>query len=422
MLCPKFYDPLHGLVKGGEPRIGQVGCARPSHHRINIAPEIICHDKVLVFRPINGVPNLIGHRIIVKYRHPLALPPSLIPVLITNSKGWWTRQSGSPSEKCGRMRENSNWMQRPGAMEAGQVARCPARVQLPRSALILCAVMLQTLRSEAAGDVAVPQQDFAAICEHAAVQAARVSGVPVSVLKAISLTETGRKSNGAFRPWPWTVNMEGKGFWFDSYAQALEFAKAEFARGARSFDVGCFQINYKWHHQAFTSIEQMFDPLANALYAAEFLTSLYQQKGSWDAAAGAYHSLNPKHANPYQARFETLRARFAAEDGLPLPDVSEPELSAAMNGVDPAVRREVIRINTFPLLQGGAEGLMGSLMPPDAAAGKSLLAATAPAQSLFGPLAANETQPEAPATEVEAGQAGPDIEATAETINLGAIY
>jgi Transglycosylase SLT domain len=263
------------------------------------------------------------------------------------------------------------------------------------------------------------EPDFAAICERAAVQAARVTGVPISVLKAISLTETGRKNNGRFRPWPWTVNMEGKGFWFDSHTEALDYATKEFARGARSFDVGCFQINYKWHHQAFSSIDHMFDPLANALYAAEFLTSLYKQKGSWNAAAGAYHSLNPVHAKPYQARFETIRARFAAEDGLPLPDVSASELAAATGGVDPALRQEVIRINTFPLLQGGAQGLMGSLVSPEAASGLSLLAAMSPARSLF---AAPEPPIDPPLPETGA-QDVPQADATDVPFpDLGAIY
>lgn len=270
----------------------------------------------------------------------------------------------------------------------------------------------------AAEEPTPPIPDFAAICDHAAVQAARATGVPISVLKAISLTETGRKTNGRFRPWPWTVNMEGKGFWFDSHDEALAFANQEFARGARSFDVGCFQINYKWHHQAFSSIDHMFEPLANALYAAEFLRSLYQQKGSWGAAAGAYHSLNPVHAKPYQARFETIRARLTAEDGLPLPEVSSAELAAATGGVDPALRNEVIRINTFPLLQGGAQGLMGSLVPRDAAAGLSLLASSGQAQSLFAPPDAE------PATLPEAAAAAdsPADEAALPIPDLGAIY
>lgn len=199
--------------------------------------------------------------------------------------------------------------------------------------------------------------------------------MPISVLKAISLTETGRKRDGAFRPWPWTVNMEGKGIWFETEDEARAFVYDHFKRGAVSFDVGCFQINYKWHHEAFTSIEQMFEPVANALYAAEFLQSLYREKGSWGAAAGAYHSRTAKYADKYQARFESFRVKFQAEDGLPLPDVPDSMLAAATEGVDARVRNEVIRVNTYPLLLAGGAGALGSIVPLTAAAGRSLAAA-----------------------------------------------
>ena len=255
--------------------------------------------------------------------------------------------------------------------------------------------------------------DIPAICETAAVQAAKASGVPISVLKAISMAATGRKHQGSFRPWPWTVNMEGKGMWFDSREEALAYATQNFDRGARSFDVGCFQINYNWHNKAFASIEQMFDPLANALYAAEFLQSLYAEKGSWPAAVGAYHSRNVQYATGYQARFEKIRARFAPEDGQPLPEVSGALLQAATGGVDPQVRSAVIRINTYPLLQPG-EGLLGSLVPQGAAAGISLLASAGPTTGLLGPMT-DSAGADAEVPELTADQAGALAEATGAT-------
>ena len=33
-----------------------------------------------------------------------------------------------------------------------------------------------------------------------------------------------------------------------------------FVDGQPSFDVGCFQLNYKWHGEHFASIDQMFEP------------------------------------------------------------------------------------------------------------------------------------------------------------------
>lgn len=225
-------------------------------------------------------------------------------------------------------------------------------------------------------------QAVSTTCERVAEEAARRSGVPVSVLKAISLTETGRKVDGKFRPWPWTVNMEGAGHWFDTLDEARAYVFKEFKRGARSFDVGCFQINYKWHNQAFSSIDEMFDPLANALYAAKFLSELYAETGSWNGAAGAYHSRTKEFADRYAARFADLRTRYLEQDGAAeiaamgttpgrqgydaIPEI--PDIVLAMNG--PAEVPRAPRVNTYPLLRR-----TGAAAPPlGAAPGASLFA------------------------------------------------
>ncbi|WP_253913323.1 lytic transglycosylase domain-containing protein [Pseudoruegeria sp. HB172150] len=187
------------------------------------------------------------------------------------------------------------------------------------------------------------------LCERAAVITARESGVPLDVLRAIALTETGRQENGTLRPWPWTVNMEGKGEWFDTRAAALAYADTHFQAGARSFDIGCFQINYRWHGHAFVSIDAMFDPLANARYAADFLARLYSETGDWSLAAGAYHSRTPVHAESYRRRFDRLRASLQMVPptvATTPPSVPEPP------------------VNTYPLLLSeAAQGQLGSLVP-----------------------------------------------------------
>ena len=198
-------------------------------------------------------------------------------------------------------------------------------------------------------------------------------GVPLSVLTAISLNETGRKNGGAFRAWPWTVNLEGKGYWFGSREEALDFARKSYERGARSFDTGCFQINYRWHGEHFRSIEEMFDPLANALYAARFLRTLYAEKGSWDGAAGAYHSRTPEFAARYAARFSRFREKLAGAepgDGADIPEI--PDIVLAANGGVPTATDAVARVNAYPLLQSGAGASLGSLVPIDNGAGTGL--------------------------------------------------
>lgn len=234
--------------------------------------------------------------------------------------------------------------------------------------------MARTIRSLAAilallpgGVGALPVADPSTVCEQAAVAAAGRTGVPASVLRAISLTETGRKQGGRLRAWPWTVNMEGEGRWFDSPREALAYVSGEFGRGARSFDIGCFQINYRWHGDAFDSVEEMFDPLANALYAAQFLTDLYAEFGSWSAAAGAFHSRTPEFAERYRARFDQIRADLGEDDdGIP----TIPDIVLAANG---GARDAVPRVNLFPLLQAGDPGRRGSLFPTSAKGSRPLI-------------------------------------------------
>lgn len=157
----------------------------------------------------------------------------------------------------------------------------------------------------------------AALCDQAAQIAARDANVPLDVLRAVSRTETGRSGKNGVAPWPWTVNMEGKGRWFETRDAARAWAFGHFKTGARSFDVGCFQINYKWHHHAFGSLDDMFDPVLNAQYAALFLEQLYGELGSWDAAVGAYHSRTAVYAKRYLARYRRIHADLPDVQSLP---------------------------------------------------------------------------------------------------------
>ncbi|MEM7508243.1 MAG: lytic transglycosylase domain-containing protein [Pseudomonadota bacterium] len=173
------------------------------------------------------------------------------------------------------------------------------------------------------------KREISAICDSSARVAGEARGVPVDVLRALTRTETGRRIGGNLSPWPWTVNMEGAGFWFETREEALDFVMKHHARGARSFDVGCFQINYRWHGEAFESIAAMFDPAANAAYAAKFLSDLHGESGKWSTAAGHYHSRTPELAKKYRGRFATILAGLGpAPDPVPLPPAPAPQLAS----------------------------------------------------------------------------------------------
>ncbi len=213
--------------------------------------------------------------------------------------------------------------------------------------------------------------DPAALCEAAAHRAAQATGVPVAVLLAVALTESGRSRAGRFRPWPWTLNIEGAGMYFDTRAEALARAEQARAAGRVSFDSGCFQINYRWHGEAFESLDAMIDPDRNARYAAEFLGALYQESGDWTVAAGHYHSRTPVHAARYR---EIFTRHYARLDGQPLVPPAALPTTVAVATPGP---------NEFPLLQaGGRPSGPGSLVP--ARPGRGHLFAARPARSLWG--------------------------------------
>lgn len=157
---------------------------------------------------------------------------------------------------------------------------------------------------------AVPDE---VVCLRAALDAARREGFPSEVVLAIGLTEAGRAiEHGPLTVWPWTVNSEGHGRFFPDKGSAIAWVRSERARGARSIDVGCMQVNLRWHPDAFPDLDTAFDPAANTAYAVRYLRTLRERHGSIDAAVGRYHSPTPWRQKAYRERVDKNTAFAAA--------------------------------------------------------------------------------------------------------------
>jgi len=174
--------------------------------------------------------------------------------------------------------------------------------------------LLALLATAPAG--ATPPADPIALCQAAVAQAERDAGTAPRLLAAIARVESGRRDpvTGAFGPWPWAVNAEGRGSFYPDKPAAIAAVRALQAQGVRSIDVGCLQINLRHHPNAFASLEEAFDPLANARYAARFLNELRAAQPDWLRAAGNYHSHTPEFHEPYRAR---VAAAWAVEQAAP---------------------------------------------------------------------------------------------------------
>ncbi|MGF1624605.1 MAG: lytic transglycosylase domain-containing protein [Alphaproteobacteria bacterium] len=129
-------------------------------------------------------------------------------------------------------------------------------------------------------------------------------GLPAGLMAAISTVESGRYDPvlQANLAWPWTINAEGSGSHFDSKADAIAEVSALLDGGMESIDVGCMQVNLRWHPDAFASLDEAFDPATNADYAARLLLRLFAQHGDWPTAIGHYHSPTDWRQADYQAK------------------------------------------------------------------------------------------------------------------------
>ena len=150
------------------------------------------------------------------------------------------------------------------------------------------------------------QIEAARLCTKYFPEQERLKGIPTHLLAAIASVESGRWNEelNMSLPWPWTINVEGKGYYLSSKAEAVSRVKELLKKGVRSIDVGCMQVNLKHHPRAFATLDQAFDPQYNVAYAAKFLRSNYEETNSWTRAAAAYHSRTAKEGKKYLARIE----------------------------------------------------------------------------------------------------------------------
>ena len=171
------------------------------------------------------------------------------------------------------------------------------------------------------------------VCLAEARRAEDQHGIPRGLLQSITRVEAGRKTvTGEYMPWPWTLNDQGKGLFFDTKQAAVDYLKEAVSAADHSVDAGCMQINTKWHMEGFFELADMLDPVQNADYAASFLLDLHAAHQSWDGAVKHYHSSDPAKHVQYHARvLGELEIYLAVQNALPgAPDLVVEVADAAM--------------------------------------------------------------------------------------------
>jgi soluble lytic murein transglycosylase-like protein len=130
-------------------------------------------------------------------------------------------------------------------------------------------------------------------------------GVPSSVLYAVALTESGTviDSMRAVRPWPWTLNVSGKGYFYPTRKAAAEALALVLASGRESVDIGLMQVNWRYHKKRLASPQLAIEPYHNLRVAAQILQGCFRSRKDWWEAIGCYHAPSkPSRAARYRER------------------------------------------------------------------------------------------------------------------------
>jgi len=164
------------------------------------------------------------------------------------------------------------------------------------SAIAIAAALLAAIpSSKAAGVRSVP---------HVFVATADAQGIPPTLLYAIALQESGRKekNTGAFRPWPWSLNVGGKAHYYANMEEAWDALNTLFKDPPSNIDIGLVQVSWPVNRHVIHDPFLALEPTINLAIGAQILKECFDRLGDWWAAVGCYHSPTPKRAAAYRDR------------------------------------------------------------------------------------------------------------------------
>ena len=142
-----------------------------------------------------------------------------------------------------------------------------------------------------------------AIIPSAYVNVAQDYGIPPVVFYSVMMMESTKKikvHNGAkaedkYLPWPWTLNVELKSYYFASKDEAKTALRQFIATNNKRIAVGAGQIYLPSHGHLFEDVTILLEPEINMQYAAKLLAdnfrwTLEQGAPNWWVAVGRYHT------------------------------------------------------------------------------------------------------------------------------------
>jgi len=132
-------------------------------------------------------------------------------------------------------------------------------------------------------------------------------GVPVEVFFSMIKTESGRTFSGRYLPWPWTLNVNHKAYYYDNKRAAVLALQRFLQNPKNKIAVGLGQIYLPAHGKKFINPLTLLDPHVNLNFAAQLLKYEFKRakkqsaQSNWWTAVGRYHHPSKeKYAKPYR--------------------------------------------------------------------------------------------------------------------------
>ncbi|MDE1485135.1 transglycosylase SLT domain-containing protein [Xenorhabdus bovienii] len=169
-------------------------------------------------------------------------------------------------------------------------------------------------------------------------QVAQAENVPAEALYSVALAESSYKLPQGVRPWPWTINVAGKGYRYRTRLEAWQSLQSFMkTHSTKRIDVGIAQVNLGWNGHNFNSTWEAFDPYINLHVAARILRSCYDSNpGSWVIAAGCYH--HPKGGLPASKYKSIVKQKLSTLTLALATERSEAPVKAEEIWIEPEVK------------------------------------------------------------------------------------
>jgi len=148
-------------------------------------------------------------------------------------------------------------------------------------------------------------------------KAAQETGLSPVLIRAIAHEESRRLDarDGMVRPWPWTLNVQGEGMFFQTRREAERALAHYYRQGIRNIDVGVFQINIRWNGDLAERPEDLLDPRVNLWAFAQVIRECRMRSGrefrdiiACYHAGSAHRERGQAYASRVINRYKSLRA------------------------------------------------------------------------------------------------------------------